>query len=155
MHDNIQHMITYTAMTVDCIAQLCEIILLISVTPRLRFILLFSRFQVPLQICSQAMAAYSCYMCPFHVVISQAVISWYSPSHMYIYRSIKYYMCFRTAKCSLYIYELRVHQYHDIYVPQLYQLLLNWEVRLPNTIFEWISNIYLYVHIKEKSREMW
>ena len=40
-------------MTVDCLAQLC-------VTARLRLIVLFRRFQVPLQFFSQAMAAYSC-----------------------------------------------------------------------------------------------
>ena len=40
---------TYAAMTVDRLAQLC-------VTARLRLILLFRRFQVPLQFFSQAMA---------------------------------------------------------------------------------------------------
>ena len=57
LYENIQCMKTYTAMTVDCLAQL-------YVTARLRLILLFSRLQVPLHIFAQTMAAYSCYLAP-------------------------------------------------------------------------------------------
>ena len=65
-------------MTVDCLAQLC-------VTARLRLILLFRRFQVPLQFVSQAMAAYSC-LCFCYT----AEVAHYSSGNKYCLASVQH-----------------------------------------------------------------